>query len=106
MVADVRLKVRMRLRAVLAEILKEARPGGVLLQVFEVAQTNHVLADTLQTGYRKWVADEFPGCRVEFTRKNVYIYLPENFGAGKAPVMEQLPIALVAVFHPIRKVAP
>lgn len=106
MVADVRLKIRMRLRATLAAILADARPGGVLLQIFEVAKTNHVAADAVQTHYRTWVANEFPGCTIEYGRKYIYVYLPDNYGAGRAPIMEQLPIALVPVFHPIRKVKP
>lgn len=103
MVADVRLKVRMRLRAVLADVLKDARPGGRLLQVFEVAKTNELVNATLRNHYRVWVSREFPGCRIEFTRKNIYVYLPDSYGAGRAPVMEPIPIALVAVFHPIKE---
>lgn len=100
MVADVRLKVRMRLRAILADILKDARPGGKLLQVFEVARTNQLVNDAVKEHYRTWVSREFPGCRIEFTRQNVYIHLPDGYGAGRAPIKEQLPIALVPVFHP------
>lgn len=103
MVADVRFKVRMRLRAVLADILKDARPGGRLIQAFDIAKTNQLVNDALKEHYRTWVSREFPGCRIEFTRKNIYIHLPDNFGAGRAPVMEQMPIALVAVFHPIKE---
>ena len=103
MVADVRLKVRMRLRAVLRAIHSDARPGGVLLQVFEVAKTNQLVNDTLKEHYRTWVSREFPGCRIEFTRKNIYVHLPDSYGAGRAPVMEPMPIALVAVFHPIKE---
>lgn len=106
MVADVRLKIRMRLRATLAAIQTDARPGGVLLQIFEVAKTNHVAADAVQTHYRTWVANEFPGCTIEYGRKFIYVYLPDSYGAGRAPIMEQLPIALVPVFHPIREVKP
>lgn len=90
----------MRLRECLKAIRKDARPGGVLLQVFAVAETNRPANDALKVHYREWVAREFPGCRIEFTRKNIYVYLPDNFGAGRAPVMEQLPIDLVLVFHP------
>jgi hypothetical protein len=103
MVADVRLKVRMRLRACLKEIQADSRPGGVLLQIFQVARTNKVAAEAVKTHYREWVAREFPGCRIEFTRKNIYVHLPPDFGAGQAPVMEPMPIALVVVFHPIQE---
>lgn len=103
MVADVRLKVRMRLRAALVAIRADARPGGRLLQVFQVAETNRPANDALKAHYREWVAREFPGCSIEFTRKNIYIHLPDDYGAGRAPVMEQMPIDLVAVFHPIWK---
>lgn len=103
MVADVRLKIRMRLKAVLAEINRDARPGGRLLQVFEVARTNNLVNDAVREHYRTWVSREFPGCRIEFTKKNIYIHLPDGYGAGRAPVMEPMPISLVAVFHPIRE---
>jgi hypothetical protein len=100
MVADVRLKVRMRLRLVLKEIQADARPGGKLLQIFEVARKDSVAAAAVKAHYREWVAREFPGCRIEFTRQNVYIHLSDKYGAGRAPVKEQLPVALVPVFHP------
>lgn len=103
MVADVRLKVRMRLRTVLATIRKDARPNGVLLPVFTEAKTNQLVNDAVKEHYRTWVSREFPGCTIEFTRKNIYVYLPDGYGAGRAPVMEPMPIALVAVFHPIRE---
>lgn len=103
MVADLRLNVRLRLRSVLAEIEKDARPGGRLLQVFEVAKTNALVNATLKEHYRTWVSREFPGCRIEFTRKNIYVHLSDDYGAGRAPVMEPMPIALVAVFHPIKE---
>lgn len=103
MVADVRLKVRMRLRAVLKTIEADARPGGKLLQVFEVAKTNALVYAAVKDHYRTWVSREFPGCRIEFTRKNIYIYLPDSYGAGRAPIMEPLRIGLVAVFHPVKE---
>lgn len=101
--ADVRLKVRMRLRMVLKAIQSDARPGGKLLQVFEVAKTNALVHAAVKDHYRTWVSREFPGCRIEFTRKNVYVHLPDSYGAGRAPIMEPLPIGLVAVFHPIKE---
>lgn len=100
MVADVRFKVRMRIRAVLAEIRKDARPGGELLPVFADARTNKLVNDALRAHYREWVSREFVGCKIEVTRKNVYVYLPVTYEAGRAPVMEPLPIALVEVFNP------
>lgn len=102
-VADVRLKVRMRLRVCLGDIRKDARPGGKLLPVFGVAETNKPANDALRAHYREWVAREFPGCRIEFTRKNIYIHLPDRYEGGRAPVMEQMPIDLIAVFHPTWK---
>lgn len=100
MVADVRLKVRMRLRVVLEAIRKDARPGGVLLQAYQVAKVSPIVNQALRKHYREWVAREFPGCKIEVTRKNVYIYLPDSYGAGRAPVMEPLPVSLVVVFNP------
>lgn len=103
MVADVRFKIRMRLRVAFKAILKDARPDGRLLQVFEVAKTNDLVRAAVRDHYRTWVSREFPRCRIEFTRKNVYIYLPDEYGAGRAPVMEPLPVALVLVFHPSKE---
>jgi len=103
MVADVRHKIRMRLRAALKAIRADARPGGVLLQVFNVAKVDSQVNDALKDHYRTWVSREFPGCRIEFTRKNIYIYLPDNYGVGRAPVMDPMPVDLVNVFHPVKE---
>lgn len=103
MVADVRFKIRMRLRATLKAIRADARPGGVLLQVFAVAKLDNQVNAAIKDHYRTWVSREFPGCRIEFTRRNIYIHLPDSYGAGRAPVMEPLPVDLVAVFHPVRE---
>jgi hypothetical protein len=93
----------MRLRECLKAIRADARPGGRLLQIFEVAKKDSVCAEAVKTHYREWVAREFPGCHIEFTRKRIYIHLPDGYGAGRAPVVEIMPVDLVLVFHPMRE---
>lgn len=100
MVADIRFKVRMRIREALKAVRADARPGGQLQAAFLLARTNPEVATRLKEYYRTRVASEVPGCRVEFTRKNIYVYFPAGYGAGRAPVSEPMPIDLVVVFHP------
>lgn len=100
MVSDVRLKIRMRLRVALRDIAKDIRPDGKLLPVFAEAKHNPLVNAALKEHYRTWVSRELPGCLIEFTRKNVYVRLPDSFPASNVPIREPLPVALVVAFHP------
>lgn len=97
---DVRLKVQLRMRAVLKFITSQAQPKGVIAESVIAARRNRELASQVQRLYRDFVLHEFPGCRVSFGRAYLFVYLPDGYPRSSVPVTVKLEPIHIEVFHP------
>jgi hypothetical protein len=100
MVADVRFKVKMRLRALIETMVAELTTSQEARKRLALAYTSVVVAAEVKAQYRSRVVREFPGCAVTFTFNRLYIKLPDRYPAHNVPVSLPYPRELRGAFFP------
>lgn len=101
MVADVRFKVRMRLRALIDRLVTEISDSPDARRELAMAQLSDVRAKAVKAKYRSRVVVEFPGCSIGFTHQRIYITLPAGYPASNVPVTLPYPKVLRGAFFPV-----
>lgn len=100
MVADVRMKIALRLRAALADMSRELATDLTLRTQVTEARTRYETAEQVRATYRSRVVRNFPGCRVAFTPRNITIWLPDRYPNAQIPIVEQVDVGLMGCFNP------
>jgi hypothetical protein len=99
-VADVRFKVKMRLRAILDTLTAELAASASARHALAMAQLTDAPAKLVKAKYRSAIVREFPGCTVTFTFNRVYVTLPNHYPAYHVPVSLPYPQSLRGGFFP------
>lgn len=94
MIADVRFKVRMRLRALIETLRNEYDGNRVLRADFGKAKHDAETALRIKGRYRSRIKEAFPGCEVTCTPTRILIYLPLSYPRPGVPVSEPYPARL------------
>lgn len=94
------MKTRARLTVVLNQVKREAAPNGVVRDTVVMARHNPEIASVIKGVYRTMVADAFPGCRVEFGARYVYLWLPKLYPNSELPIVSVLEPIHMEVFNP------
>lgn len=95
MIADVRFKVRMRLRAFIQTLRGEYMGSSRLVEDLIAAQGNVILAGNLKSGYRARLREAFPGCEIICTNTRIQVYLPDSYPRPTVPISEPYPAQYV-----------
>lgn len=93
MIADVRFKVRMRLRAFIQGMGESFAADPELRHTLRQASEDKRISATLKMSWLKKLAEEFPGCQIDCTPQRIYIRLPANYPAAAVPIHEPYPSA-------------
>lgn len=93
MIADVRFKVRMRLRAFIRGMGETFAADADLRAFLRIALTNDRVAMELKQQWRGKLSEEFPGCEITCTPQRIYIRLPAQYPASAVPIHETYPSA-------------
>jgi hypothetical protein len=92
-IANVRFKVQMRLRAFVQGMGVIFSRDEVLRAQLRNAQDSSDVAAELKTYWTDRLKQEFPGCRVECSPNRIYLTLPDNYPASGVPISEVYPAA-------------
>lgn len=100
MIADVRFKHRMQLRALLERMVSEYQRDPAVRAVIRQARTDATIARQVKAAYRQRVEDTFLGCQVTFTRNAITLMLPDRYPASAVPITESYAHVLADAFSP------
>jgi hypothetical protein len=90
-VANVRFKVRMRLRALIRDMVNEYANSRTLRTDLRIAAENRSASEEMQRVWRPKVEDAFPGCRIKYTGSRIMIFLPPAYPVSHIPICELYP---------------
>ena len=100
MIADVRMKVSMRLAALVDSLMARLRTSEPERLLVMSAQTQSDVAAMVRAKYRADVVRSFPGCQITFTRQHISVKLPDRYARSQNPILHPVPPALVEAFNP------
>lgn len=93
MVADVRFKILMRLRAFIADMGRLFAENADLRAKLRGARNDPEMAAELKAYWIGRLKSEFPGCGVDCTPHRIYLTLPEGYPTPQVPISEVYPAA-------------
>lgn len=106
MIADVRLKVRMRLRALIAEMTAEYDTQPSVRVQLDMARKDSTLAATQREYYRIRVQNAFPGSTIVYTQTRILVHLPDTYPRSAVPISQPYPRVLTPVLFGIPSTEP
>lgn len=106
MIADVRLKVRMRLRALIEEMEREYRINPNTRDWINQARKDSGIAGAARSTYRARVQNAFSGATIDYTPTRILVYLPATYPRSGVPVTASYPRELTPVLFGIPSTDP
>lgn len=106
MIADVRFKVRMRLRALITEMTAEYDTQPSVRTQVDMARKDSALAEAQREHYRIRVQNAFPGSAIVYTQTRILVHLPEMYPRSAVPIAQPYPRVLTPVLFGIPSTEP
>lgn len=96
---DVRLKIKLRLEALLGEEMKRAATDPRLRMLRETREAHGISNQVIRDEYRDRIINAFPGCTVTFLLYLVQLVLPGSYPNSHIPIQGAVPRVLYRIYH-------